>query len=345
MKICLLALLFTTSVTAATSVDDLIGQAKQGDAEAQYHLGELYLSGDQVDRSPEEALYWLKQAARQGNRAATFTLADQLLNGKDIEHNSTQAMYWLTSLAVKDDTDAQLKLGQLLETRATSPSPTELAKIWYQLAADKSTHAEQAYARLLEQQFNQQRAKQVANITEQESTLLSNTSTLSALSDSESNSNTSLLAMTAGLVLALMTILTLYLRQRRISERLLKTADRDVTATQQQLNEQQRLIAQQKRQLELLYRQLKKRQSASQQPGKSAASGPDDPAQPVPAVTKQDLACAMLGYKPSDLPDKKQIKQRYKQLCKIYHPDVKGSDEEMKRLNAAVKLVLAQVRR
>jgi len=36
---------------------------------------------------------------------------------------------------------------------------------------------------------------------------------------------------------------------------------------------------------------------------------------------------------------------RYKQLCKIYHPDLKGSDEEMKRLNSALKIILTSVNR
>ncbi|MDN3683394.1 DnaJ domain-containing protein [Vibrio sinaloensis] len=55
------------------------------------------------------------------------------------------------------------------------------------------------------------------------------------------------------------------------------------------------------------------------------------------------LACALFGYKPGAIPDNKQIKVRYKQLCKIYHPDLNGNEEDMKRLNAALKVILANV--
>ena len=51
------------------------------------------------------------------------------------------------------------------------------------------------------------------------------------------------------------------------------------------------------------------------------------------------LACALLGYRPGKLPDERALKARYKKLCRVYHPDADGSDEDMKRLNAAVKLV------
>ncbi|MGT0150176.1 DnaJ domain-containing protein [Vibrio metschnikovii] len=51
------------------------------------------------------------------------------------------------------------------------------------------------------------------------------------------------------------------------------------------------------------------------------------------------LACALLGFHPHRLPDEKIIKQRYKQLSKIYHPDLQGSEEEMKRLNGAMKII------
>ncbi|MBO0237122.1 DnaJ domain-containing protein, partial [Vibrio parahaemolyticus] len=37
------------------------------------------------------------------------------------------------------------------------------------------------------------------------------------------------------------------------------------------------------------------------------------------------------------------IKLRYRQLSKLYHPDTRGSEEEMKRLNHAFKLVSQNV--
>lgn len=49
------------------------------------------------------------------------------------------------------------------------------------------------------------------------------------------------------------------------------------------------------------------------------------------------MAYALMGFHQNQRPDVKMIKLRYKQLSKIYHPDLHGSEEEMKRLNSAVK--------
>ena len=88
------------------------------------------------------------------------------------------------------------------------------------------------------------------------------------------------------------------------------------------------MIKKQKRQLEVLYQELKRSQ-------KNQANSNQD--------QKIQLACAVFGYHPSQVPDEKAIKVRYKQLSKIYHPDMKGSDEEMKRLNGALKTILNKV--
>ncbi|MDF5305812.1 DnaJ domain-containing protein, partial [Vibrio parahaemolyticus] len=37
------------------------------------------------------------------------------------------------------------------------------------------------------------------------------------------------------------------------------------------------------------------------------------------------------------------VKLRYRQLSKLYHPDTRGSEEEMKRLNQAFKIISQNV--
>lgn len=44
--------------------------ASAGSAEAQYSLGVLFQTGKGVVRSPEEALYWMRQAAKNGHDGA-----------------------------------------------------------------------------------------------------------------------------------------------------------------------------------------------------------------------------------------------------------------------------------
>lgn len=54
------------------------------------------------------------------------------------------------------------------------------------------------------------------------------------------------------------------------------------------------------------------------------------------------MACAVFGYSPEQIPNQTAIKRRFRQLSKIYHPDSGGADQEMKRLNQALKIISQQ---
>jgi len=48
--------------------------AEQGNAEAQYHLGECYEYGKGVEESMEEAVKWFRKAAEPGHAGAEYNL-------------------------------------------------------------------------------------------------------------------------------------------------------------------------------------------------------------------------------------------------------------------------------
>lgn len=79
-----------------------------------------------------------------------------------------------------------------------------------------------------------------------------------------------------------------------------------------------------KRQLEKVFKEFKKTRSQSDN-------------------HKVAVACAMFGYTPQTIPDNQAVKLRYRQLSKLYHPDTRGSEEEMKRLNQAFKIISQNV--
>ncbi|MBR3410175.1 MAG: sel1 repeat family protein [Candidatus Methanomethylophilaceae archaeon] len=54
------------------SIDACMRAAEEGDVDAMYRLGELYESGEGVDRSLEEALRWYSRAAELGHSKAQF---------------------------------------------------------------------------------------------------------------------------------------------------------------------------------------------------------------------------------------------------------------------------------
>ena len=59
-----------------TKIDVLRLKAEyQGDAEAQFQLGECYETGDTVDKDLQQAAKWYRMAAEQGHEPAKEALA------------------------------------------------------------------------------------------------------------------------------------------------------------------------------------------------------------------------------------------------------------------------------
>lgn len=67
-----------------------------GDADAQYQVGQMYLSKDSSEHNVLQAARWLSLAARKGHLAAQATLGDLLFNGNGIEAQPVEGLMWLT---------------------------------------------------------------------------------------------------------------------------------------------------------------------------------------------------------------------------------------------------------
>ena len=65
--------------------------ARAGDAEAAYALGELYLNGDGVERNLSMSAGWFMRAADHGHADAAFKLANAHKLGLGIPQNIEQA--------------------------------------------------------------------------------------------------------------------------------------------------------------------------------------------------------------------------------------------------------------
>jgi TPR repeat protein len=66
--------------------------AEQGDADAQFHLGVVYESGQGVLRSEAEAIKWYRKAAEQGDAVAQFDLG--VIYAKGVSPNHGEAALW-----------------------------------------------------------------------------------------------------------------------------------------------------------------------------------------------------------------------------------------------------------
>jgi TPR repeat protein len=75
---------------------DMFGYAATyfGDADAQYELGRLYLTGTPSD--PHQAARWLQLAATKGQCRAEVALGDMLFQGQVVPRQAARGLMWLT---------------------------------------------------------------------------------------------------------------------------------------------------------------------------------------------------------------------------------------------------------
>lgn len=319
-----LILLFSFPLAAADGITELINLAKEREPQAQFQLAIAYQSGTSVPQNLNEAFYWFLQAAEQNHPAAIAQVANAFITGQGVEKDALQAQYWLIKLALTGNAQASTTLAKWYEQHSTPIEPLDLAEIWYRVNANHDSAAEQGYARLLEQKFNQQREKQINSIDQLDKVIdqdLSKPPTLPT-PKTEQALNSDWILPTLTTVVILLAIIVIRMIWRRVYKTAHPSSGLDYEA---KWKEQQFIIKRQKQQLDHLYLECKR----LQQNQSTDLDG-----------HKVAIAFSLMGFHQNQPLDVKTIKLRYKQLSKIYHPDLHGSDEEMKRLNSAVKIVM-----
>ncbi|MGL5414113.1 MAG: tetratricopeptide repeat protein [Clostridium sp.] len=114
------------------------GEARDGDAEASYTLGEIYNYGEWVERDIEEAFDWFNKSEADGNEEAkvkcgelAFEIAESLLLEEDIK-----CIEWYNIASEKENREAQYKLGTLFEKGYIVDEDEYRALELYKKAAD-----------------------------------------------------------------------------------------------------------------------------------------------------------------------------------------------------------------
>ena len=121
LKNIVLSILLSSSVTISSTVyaedvpfsQELVEQAKSGNAEAQNNLGDAYYYGNDVDQDFGKALEWFKKSAAKGNADALFSVGYMYDYGEGTEEDNPTALKWYTQAAQKGQLYAQYYLGFL----------------------------------------------------------------------------------------------------------------------------------------------------------------------------------------------------------------------------------------
>ncbi len=117
----------------ATALREVTPLAEQGNAEAQFLLGKMYMRGQGVPADNDQAMKWLKASGSQGNAEAQFFVGSiYLLPHKDIP----EGVKWLRLSAEQGNQDAQLFLGKAYMDGSWSivRDPVQ-GEMWLRLAA------------------------------------------------------------------------------------------------------------------------------------------------------------------------------------------------------------------
>ena len=87
--------------------------AQQGDAEAQWFLGDCYFFGDGVEKNKREAVNWYFLSAEKGNAEAQRRLGACYYFGHGIPINRQEAIRWYRLAAKQGNTVAITMLKKL----------------------------------------------------------------------------------------------------------------------------------------------------------------------------------------------------------------------------------------
>jgi TPR repeat protein len=131
-----------------TALRELRPLAEQGDAAAQFMLGDIYDGGQYgVDENLSEAVKWFRLSAEQGNPEAADRLATRYDVGNGVRLDTEEAKKWYRvaakgwrKLADNGDVRAQVGLADLYEFGNGVERDFAEVYFWYSIAAmDKSS--------------------------------------------------------------------------------------------------------------------------------------------------------------------------------------------------------------
>jgi TPR repeat protein len=136
-----ISICLTQQVRAESSDADIslfISLAEQGDVNAQWVLGFMYLNGEGIPQNYKQAAYWLTKAAEQGLALAQTNLGLMYAKGGEgVPQDHKKALEWLTKAAEQEFALAQFNLGFMYDSGKGVSQDDKKALDWYKKAALK----------------------------------------------------------------------------------------------------------------------------------------------------------------------------------------------------------------
>lgn len=114
-------------------------RADQGDANAEYELGRLYLLGRGVPQDYKQANSWFQKAAGQDLAKAEVAIGDLYCDGNGVDQSYTDALRWYRKAANQGYPMAEQAMGKMSFYGYGVPQSYLGAFSWYKKSADQGT--------------------------------------------------------------------------------------------------------------------------------------------------------------------------------------------------------------
>ena len=121
----------------ATALREWRPLAEQGNANAQYNLGFMYINGLGIPQDYAEAAKWFRKAAEQGYAGAQYNLGLMYGNGEGVPLDYAKAHMWFNLAASRfppgKDRDKVVKYRDIVAAKMTPAQISEaqkLARVW-----------------------------------------------------------------------------------------------------------------------------------------------------------------------------------------------------------------------
>ena len=138
--------------------------AEQGDAKAQYNLGQMYYEGQGVPQDHKEAVKWYRLAAEQGFAKGQYNLGTMYAEGEGIPQDYKEAVKWTRLAADQGDADAQYNLGQMYYFSRGVPQDYVLAHMWWNLAGSNGMKGALENKKILEEEMSPQQIEKAQEL-------------------------------------------------------------------------------------------------------------------------------------------------------------------------------------
>ena len=119
-----------------TSFSSEMQQAKQGNAESQYNIGNMFTKGNGTNMDLGQAVNWYEKAASQGHIKAAYKLGLANYEGSGVRKNARQARKWFSVAADDGYAPAQYYLGRIYAQGNGVRQSDSKALGWFTKAVD-----------------------------------------------------------------------------------------------------------------------------------------------------------------------------------------------------------------